>query len=365
MEEAELVDALRRLRSYERLPSKERARATKLLARLETPVRVTVLGPNETHAQELIGALLGEELPPLPSAPITFGHGPTERVLAIRPCGTIEDVAHHQGPTAALFFESPAPFLATVQLTSFPWHITREAPPNFSEIDIALWCSDSFDEEELALWDAAPNILKDHSFLLATQPSDIEIAEVEFLSVYSAKTPQAAASSYSAAARDLRARVSSGRSADFDNAALFVETQREALEAAPPAPAVAASKTALPANVEIEPRVPRSTQPPTASVDRALNLLRQDASYMLSALDGDQDQAYDAVLTQCAETGQTLTDLMEEAGWASAEPALLEEVVACADRLVLLCMEGGAAPAIEAVSTLYQLKRDFEARSAA
>ncbi|MEM6594191.1 MAG: hypothetical protein AAF672_05325 [Pseudomonadota bacterium] len=361
MESASLIEALRRLRHYEALPEKDRNRAAKLLSRLETPVRVTLLGPQQGHIHALIGQLLGETLPPLPPAPVTFGYGGTERILAIRPCGTVEDVSVHQGPTAALFFESPVAFLSTVQLTAFPWRITRDAPPNFEEIDIAIWCTDSFSEDELSVWDTAPNILKDHSFLLATEPSDPEIAEVEFLSFYQAATPEDAVNTYASVARDLKGRVESGRAADLDNAALFVEMHREALEGAPEITEHSATSVNKMPPSDQE----RAVDVATPNLDAALSLLRQDASYMLSALDDGAADACDAVLGQCAETGQSLSTLFENDQWARSEPALHEEVAACADRLLLLSMESGAEPAIEAVTTLVQLKQDFELRQAA
>ncbi|MEM7469959.1 MAG: hypothetical protein AAF340_01315 [Pseudomonadota bacterium] len=358
MQEAELLDALRRLGAYDGFTDKDRSWAARVQARLETPVQVALLGPQDRHIHALIELLLGERLPALPPAPITLRHGPALADLAVLSCGSCAPLATHQGALSAIVLERPAEFLTSVALTILPWQVA----PVYGEIDIAIWCSDGFTSEELSLWEPAPNILKDHSFLLASAPAAPEVTEVEFLAFYQTEDAATAPNTYASVARDLRARVESGRAADLDNAALFVETHRDALAAAPPV-----IERVAPAPVAPQSPPPERDTSPVASpgFDAALNLLRQDASYMLSAVDAGEDQAFDAVLEQCSETGQALLELFENEAVEQVEPALSEEVLSCADRLVLLSLEGGEEPAIEAVTTLLQLKLEFEGRRAA
>lgn len=326
------------------LPDSARRTGERLLARLTGDVRVLVCGAPETAVAFIATELCTRAL---------------EDVVLIDPAGT---------DAAAL-----------------------------DTADICLWCTHDFGDDEWEAWQAAPNRLKDHSFLVPVSPRRrIEdrarlarlqtIAEEEFYRlvpvwVGAEDTAPDSAADLDRLARELTGKVSLGRVADMDHARYFLKTHPVAVvapssPAADPPQAPQAPRLVPPAATAPTPALPPD---PSAGVGKpgrdpalrglyvqALDRLLADIAPLeaLAAAEGDRDIA--AILEICRIAGEALAE-----GFAphrAEDPdfrALRDDVLSAADQILLLSLEQGALPAATAVTLLLQSRRDLEARLAA
>lgn len=248
----------------------------------------------------------------------------------------------------------------------------------FGQADIGIWCTVHFDAAEATSWENAPDRLKDHSFLvpLATpdkaqsQFADARldalgaIADEEFHSMFPVIFgPQNAAASsggFDPLIAEITKLVRSGRRADRDNALLFLQSHQPMTSAGSGVQAQANedSFTATSAG-------PVDPGAPVAVYEEALNHIRERATDLAPPESSEDDAGIARVLSVCQETSETVAEIFSDNRSRDPDFLLLkEDVLGAADKLLLMSVEGGVAPAIAAVTTLLQTRREMEARIA-
>lgn len=401
-----VVETLSAALTSERIPGEARLHGARLLDRLKTPVNVVVMGRPQVGKSRLIQMLLGRPLPrPVADLPaFEVMHGPRDRQLLLREEARIEDWtdgARTELPedAAMMRLELPVPLLTRMTLTE----VALEGPPEamravadwaFDRADIVLWCTQGFDAIERALWAVAPDMLKDHSFLVLTKADHLlmkgqlqdrladlsQIVAQEFHSLYPVATLQAISAragtgqtgqdiwsaSGGRALHDAVLRlVETGRRADADNALLFLSRYAAATgqTAAHPVPPVVAHG---PATAEATAEDAADDLERAQVLAEALAYLQDRADRLLSDLDMVASDDCGHVLAHCLETATTLSDLLGEfAREDAALTGLQDDIQESADMMLLLQLEQSEDAATDAVTLLLQLKKDMADRTVA
>lgn len=395
-----------------------------LLARIAAPVRVTVFGLPQSGKTRIINLLLGHELLPpgidLPTTVLAAAATASTRVTL--PDGSRQDWPGL--PFDRIALSNPALVeistgaavlrdLTLMRIAAEDCPDDQHAALNWAarRTDIALWCSHDFTAAEAALWAAAPESLRDNSYLVLTRASAPQAPAVDFLGCLPVAPGAPGSDGARALLAELQRRAGRGRQAYLDHALLFLNRYAPAGPAAAPlavAPAVAAPLAAAPVSstpppaavppareVEAAPDVPRpaalpdtaraeatgAAQPPypkptskplpsagkgpvpdlSQVCGTAVALLRDRARDLSKALPGYGPKPAPKVFGHCLETMEALVDRVSAAG----VPDLADLVLDTADAIVLLQGEGGAAQAADSVTLLLQLRRDLETRIAA
>jgi len=298
------------------LPDRAQDLGTRLLHRMTSPIRLALFGPSAADRAEVGGQLQG-----LSADEITLANTPEQ---------------------------------------------------GFAQVDIALWVTRHFGPDELAIWSTAPDILKDHSYLVCLGPLNdhlFDCAVEEFLELVPLDLAQGAKAG-AALAQLLAERVRQGRQADQDNATLFVETHKALVSGGLP-PAVAAPRQPDP------PDVP--TQSPDADLTKNVSGTAPESTLYHAVADQIRAHALDiaqlplseaaedcvAVLELCSAAAEGLSDVVtEDPTDAPQDLCFKEDILTAVDSLVLMSLEQGVGPAVDAVTTLLQIKRSAEAQIA-
>lgn len=167
------------------LPHDVQERAEKLLDRLETQVRIALMGMPGSGKSTLLNLLVGADVLPdgvrLPTLQLTYGD--TEQSVCTHSDGTKQTLPHADAQKIAdvspIFVEMqmPLPALGKISVLEVvapkdPTALQRASNWAAKRCDIALWCTQGFGEIEQAIWGQMPDLIKDHSFLMITK-SDI------------------------------------------------------------------------------------------------------------------------------------------------------------------------------------------------
>lgn len=422
------------------LPKAARDYAQHLLNRLSKPVRVSVLGGDGVGKSQLVNMFLGQSLVPkdttLPTTEYVWGE--SEKVTATGADGSVaavhtSDLSTFAGRNAAfLQVELPIPILRRINLLEVVTEGTVEELSSgvdwaVRRTDIALWCTQGFDEMERSVWNRVPDSLKDHAFLVLTKADLLSaermlskrVAELEtivaeeFHSMFAVATLQAIrafneqgidealfhASGGGALTSEVLRHAERGRRADFDSAHMFlaryqgghgarsISRRPEVAEAtATIAPPVEAPANPLPAVEEVTPPVaptdqtmePAPADKVSADVDPALKvqnveLFANAAKYLKRRGDSLAETIVSLgegetkpVIETCVDAVEHLTDLFsqDETGCEAAD-AFIDELAEASDIMVLMQVEDGDTPAADAVTLLLQLRRDLEMQLAA
>ncbi|TCO74016.1 hypothetical protein [Rhodovulum euryhalinum] len=363
------------------LPERVRAHGQRLLDRLRKPVRLVVTGPAGSGKSDLVHLLAGDR-------------GPATRPSRGGP--PVETLSTLLGNLVVVDLDLPAAADAIGRAVA----IEETAP------DILLWCTQGFTHDEAKVWSRVPDNLKDHAFLVLTKADDLmrlgvlderlddlrDVVEVEFHSLLPIATRQAAAaregnrvvdaalharSGAAALFEALDRMIEQGRSADLDAASLFLRRHDLPSDAilAEPAEAVAAKvpqpEPDLSQRAQAPAPLPQShPTPPAPPVPQAEVAVSAQALHLLDACRGDfpdeiganDPAAVSALLSLCARTAESLSEIVEGAGVAGD---LAEDVLEANEMLLLLGLEGDENAAADAVTLLLQLRRGFDARLAA
>lgn len=391
--------------------------ANHLLNRLSQPVRVSVFGLPKSGKSELINMFIGERLVPKDAdLPTTeFAWAEEEAMTATSAEGEIShydqvDLTAISGTNAAfLRVELPAPILKRVHLlevvtegsaseleSATDWAVRRT--------DIALWCSQNFDQVEQAVWRRVPDSLKDHAFLvltkadvlsaqkaLSTRVASLEsIVAEEFHSLFAVATLQAIraqaghdvdeamfhASGGGALSSEVLRHAERGRRADFDSAHMFLA--RYQIKDAPqrkqtqldsdPKPQ---SKPAVEPVAE-ETTAPQDVAPASLKVENeklfaeSVRFLRRRGDALATSATELGECNCSAIVTQCVNAVEHLMDTFsqDESG-CEASDAFIDDLSEATDMMILMQAETGDAPAADAVTLLLQLRREMEMQLAA
>ncbi|MDE0851112.1 hypothetical protein [Yoonia sp.] len=171
-----------------KLPASTTETAKALLNRLRQPVRVTLMGLPKSDKSTLVNLLLNDTVMPegvclpttqyvrgeTPSAVLTLTDGRRELLDGADPyeiAAAAPMFVEVALPLAALgrinVLEIVAPATMQDQQRAMHWAAKRT--------DIAIWCTESFDQSEQALWITMPDTIKDNGFLLLTH-ADMALA---------------------------------------------------------------------------------------------------------------------------------------------------------------------------------------------
>ncbi len=388
----DIVWKLRAVSAADALPETVRTRANRLIDQLTAPVRVALVGLPCRERMDLFRALAGEAAPEEHdfSIPLELHFAPQETCEITLLDGTVRTIEGRFSPEKymdAVFvsFGHPAPILERISLLD----VAADAAPHqqraaiswaMSRTDIALWVSPKFTESELRIWETVPDQMMDHAYLVLTGSADgpdrvalqdraLAMAKhfkTEFLDVLPIgfETDHGkqvlATEGVQALVDRIRRHSDAGRRADADGALFFLKSVDPShVRAAAPAPA--APEPAAPV---AEPEEPDEIMELYA---RAFTYLRDRGGALLSDIRAEDAPDPAHVLAHCGETLSALSEMLTD---ADQEPttgltALANTLSEAEELLILLELEPGTAPAVDAASLLLQLRRDFESRLAA
>jgi hypothetical protein len=164
-----------------KLPASTTEAAEALLNRLRQPVRVTVMGLPKSGKSTLVNLLLNDiVMPEGISLPTTqYVRGETPNAVLTLTDGRRELLAdadpYEIAAAAPMFVEValPLPALGRINVLEIvaPADIQDQQRAMHwaaKRTDIAIWCTESFEQTEQALWDTMPDAIKDNGFLLLT-----------------------------------------------------------------------------------------------------------------------------------------------------------------------------------------------------
>ncbi|MEL6644642.1 MAG: hypothetical protein AAFQ79_11960 [Pseudomonadota bacterium] len=371
-------------------PVRTTERAEKLLDRLKAPVRIALLGVAGAERTRILNALAdlpeGEAAPSAIPMELRYGdHEDAEITLAngtaLTEVGCFQPAMH----PGAVFVSQRRPLaslksLSLIDVAAEPTVADQRAAMNWvlPRTDIALWVSPTFSDTEMQIWANAPDDIKDHAYLVLTggpdgpDPAFLNqhaervrgLLKHEFHEVVSvghrigAEVPTLIGNGVAALQARIRSHADAGRRADADSALMFLNSL-DRVRSRP----VVASRPILPEPVKV-------AEEPSEVYDlyvAAFTYLRDRAGQLLATIRGGDDPDPLGVLTHCGQTLAGLSKILEDYD-DEAPPSLatLAEMLSEAEELVILLeLEDGETPKIDAVSLLLQLRREFEARLAA
>lgn len=404
------------------IPTAVKARAEAIRDRLNTPVRVTLIGLPGSGKSSLANLLLGSQVIDtdvrLPT--IQIRRGDAAKAICTLPDGSTTDLAQFDpGEVAAqnpIFVEAelPLPALGKISLLEVvapgsTVELSRALTWAASRTDITIWCSRTFGGVEMDIWDSASDDVKDHAFLLLTRAD--ELAEAgqlqarmenlraqvgdQFKDILPIATLQAIAargadgsvdkdqmtkSGGRALIQAILREVDLGLQAATDQAEYLLQRYKPA-QATQKAPVAAEN---APEMVETPPQVPAEavSDAPATSTPVAVVTLHPATR-----------AAYEAAIDRLSRTGQQFAEELDRNGTLDAK-RLMEETVNsvqwlcdylsdncpaddpslarmrdtafdAADLMQLMQMENAASATSDSLSVVIQLRREMEAGLAA
>jgi len=414
-----VVSRLARLALYPATSPGIAARADRMRASLDRPVRVTVFGMPGTGKSDVVNLLAGRRVLPdifgLPTTELSAGPDPlTEAVL---PDGT--RVFEEKLPDEETAAKSPvflrvsvpdAPGLSRFQLLEV---VTDGTLPDLAaaarwampRTDIAMWCTLRLGDADRAVWEATLDVIKDHAVLVLTGaqgpvPSGrpirsglpegfraawpiwrarlgqaLDSGDAEAFAASGAAALVAAVSEIAQGARSMDIEAAEVFLARYEPPELRPVAPRDAPVRAddpvpaPEAPGQSHGQPVLPEPVQSSPAVAlRVPEQAVAALrllrDRAAALLRDVAPVLDAGPDGAQAAAGD-VLAACAGIAEDVARVL-----AAEDPdfdedgdllqPLRDAVDEVADMAVLMGIEGGPDRAADAAALLAQLRETFD-----
>lgn len=163
-------------------------KATQLLTRLQTPVRLALMGMPGAGKSSLLNLLVGTDVIPsglrLPTLQLSYGD--REKAVCTLPNGSKRtfdavDMREISALSPVLVeLEMPLPALTKISVLEVvapndPEAVHRACQWASKRCDIALWCTRAFNDDEQRIWFQMPDLIKDHAFLMVTK-ADIPAA---------------------------------------------------------------------------------------------------------------------------------------------------------------------------------------------
>lgn len=185
-----IQDALAQAVEAHCLPTDAQDRAEKLLARLREPVRLALMGMPGAGKSKLLNLLVGDDIVAdgvrLPTLQLVHGNEP--QATCTLPDGSQQTVMHADGTEIAkldpMFVEMalPLPALGKISVLEIVAPKDRTALLRASKwgakrCDVALWCTEQFDQTEQEIWAQMPDLIKDHAFLIVTKADELRAAQ--------------------------------------------------------------------------------------------------------------------------------------------------------------------------------------------
>ncbi|MCV2877725.1 hypothetical protein OE699_02575 [Sedimentimonas flavescens] len=408
------------------LPPEGQSIGQRLLTHLNSPTRIAVIGHPGSGKSSLVNMLLGEQLMPDLGrvAALELWYGPAPRALFELPDGSVRakdglvDPAHIPAGTFRIRQELPDPRLRKRRFLELTLSEGGADQPALLEwmakrTDIAIWCTQQFNDLERAAWAGVPDHLKDHSFLALTMADRLHmrgelggriaalqpVVAEEFLRLYPVATRQAIAAREAAEQTNEKLWSASGgkalfdgiqqqidvaRSADLDHVHILLDRYKVALDESKPEPAPKAEAAPAPKaqaaperpaappkpRVDIADAVRRATQhdpkpEPARVIDRALALLQGCAQELIETPEATAGASSDAILERCSQAAEELVTLLSSSDDRSEEiEAFREDAIEGEQMLMLLRLERSENAAADALTVLVQMKKEMSERRA-
>ncbi len=405
----EILAALEQLLASPTLPAQAARQGGQLLQKARAPVRLAVLGPAGVGKSQVVNLLAGARAVPetAPGVAIELAWGEREQSSFHLADGSVETTdgilpAPPSGRAAvSAAFAAPLPALQKISLceAALPAEDGQAGEAldrAIREADVILWCSQGFGAPERAFWDRVPEEKKDHGFYILTRADELAAQGIlddriallqgvvadEFHSLIPVAGLQAvdaisrrngrdgrdgrddaalSASGGKALLTTVLRHVEHGRRALIDAILLFLSRYGSDL----PAAAGRGPRSARPGRTVRSGATAPSGSGTAELFRRALTLLRERAQAM-QALASAGEAAIADILELCAAASGELAELLAPAEDAGPEArSLLRDAQESADVIMLMQLEHGAGPAVDAVCVLLQLRRDLESRVAA
>jgi hypothetical protein len=177
-----------------RFPDVAQNTATQLLTRLETPTRVSVLGMPGSGKTGIFNLLAGAYvLPEGMPATVHLAHSDVEAAaLTLRDGSSL----NMDGPLdmakiaelAPVFIQMEKTLPALRKITLLEVMVTGSRASQLRTIewameqtDIAIWCTETFGEEEQSLWEHATDRVKDHAILMRAKADQVAADRAEIV----------------------------------------------------------------------------------------------------------------------------------------------------------------------------------------
>lgn len=254
---------------------------------------------------------------------------------------------------------------------------------NFQDADVCLWVTSGFARDEAEQWAPAPDQLKDHSFLVPVADKDSaaarfdaaslsvlgDIAAEEFFGLFPIVIDRTVQDQQPLAVESLLREVANilrlGLQADADNAQMFLKLHQPKGLAQPPRGAAPSRAVAMPMTAPAARGTPETGTEATEVYRKALGALRDRAAAFEPLMSAREDADVLRVLSICEETSAAVADVFQDS--PLRDPAFIrirEEMLSAADKIMLMSLEGGVAPAVAAVTTILQIRREMEVQIA-
>ncbi len=400
-------------------------RAEQMLRRIESPVRLGLMGLPGSGKSALMNLLLGENILPegarLPTLSLT--HGETAQAICTMNDGTKQIVDGDDfaalSELGAAFIEArlPVPALAKLSMLelvagSKPVDQQRAVQWASKRVDVALWCTTTaFGEAEQDIWDYMSEAVQDHSFLLLTKADDptaskdvaARMAEAtsngqdffkQILPV-GTKTALAARKSDGSVDKDamrgagaialisaILREVEAGRQGALDQAEVFlrqIDFTSTAVDIAEPS---ASAQPVVKTEVSATQEAPEVVEPPVAEtqtadvisltehskhvVAQAVEQLTAEGEVMLQSF-SEGNLTDEAVIETCVDTVSWLADYLSDSADEN-DPAFeicRDVALDAADLAQLIQLEKSDTVAADVLTLMVQLKQDMQTSLAA
>lgn len=410
-QQIEVAERLKLALSDGRIPSSHLAMGTQVLSLLQNAVKTTFVGLPGSGKTKLINMILGKNLlhslPGIDVTEITYGRQP--KTTFVFPDGTLfhrDGLPGKQSEAAGAvraLVELPETVLrqqsfTEVSLTGNPEQQIDLFKQTIKLGQVTVWCSETFGPEEQAIWNTAPDAIKDHSFLALTMADRLlmknllipriqdlgSIVSEEFLGLYPVATLQAIAARAdkdciqmdlweSSGGKDLllaiQDQVKRGRNAELDRASMLL-AQYAAEEKGCSQPQNTAKKPDAP---RANPKRPNMQQAEKADgtrtelslsesgvVDRVHDCLQRCAEQMQAEVAGQDKIDPQRIIDQCCEAVSDVSQLIEADGVGNEHiSGILRDIRDGEEMLLLLQVEHGAKAAEDAVVLMLQLKKEL------
>ena len=167
------------------LPDNAQEKAVKLLARINQPVRLGLMGLPGSGKSTLLNLLVGKDILPegvrLPTLQLSYGD--VAQSICTLPDGsktTLDHTDAHQiAALSPVFVEMQMPLAALAKISLLevvapnePNAVHRASQWAAKRSDVALWCTKEFTDAEQTIWAQMSDLTKDHAFLMLTRADE-------------------------------------------------------------------------------------------------------------------------------------------------------------------------------------------------
>ena len=372
------------------LPTEMISLGTRLLTGLQRPTQITAFGMAGSGKTSILNMIIGQNAMPdlsdVSAVEVTWGDSEGGYCESRTGTETAFDGIARQGtiPPDTLRVVQRLPLdvlkdkrLVEINFTSLLGAGSEIIDWATQDADIAIWCSQGFDDRECALWAQVPDRLKDNGFLALTHADRLQMQGIlrkhvdafaesyadEFSGLFPVATLQAMAARADGEVVEPKLWKASGCKA-------LSEAINRVIDQAKRADADHAEVLLARANVDLSPAqseptgqsdIPDDAHAPMGqceAVETGLSILQQSADEL--AAKNAETLSPQAILDHCAQTAQALAAMfMDTESDDAAVCALRDDAINAEQMIQLFQLERSDKAADDAVAVLLQLKKEM------